>query len=663
MKMTMLPTNISEPASKRIFDLRKSGNLEGAFGLLLDNLPVNYPSNKLSLLSDKWLTIAAYNVLIDLIKIETSKEPKNNDRIDQLKFLLSGIDVSSDPLKYSYLNRILSSSNQYYYLIEQYKKIPKKEDNLSAINLLKEYKYKSQDFSFDSDLAWRIYFYLTENLAKDRFNTHNLKLAFNDYFHLNLSDKTKIHPLILIAAKQFKKKLEDKNWGNEFRFYSFVRIWDLVNLTEDDWKQNNPKFKSLAEDVITLAAKELSNSNNVSNDFIEYYLPYINELISRGTDNIWIHLYYSRLLCKLNRIAEAKESLTKVIKEKKTESWAWNELGLLSETSDYKLALSCFCKALICGGPEEFKVNIHKNLGLLLEKSNELAHAKTEYLRYYEIKGSEKGLDRPDWFEQIEAVKDHKYFYQQNSDLAEEVLFENLQTINGVVGRETIYFDRNKNKDVKKTILYAQVKGKFSFTNISAETIPLEMKVSKNLLPYDVKAGSPILIKGETNGNGLNILRIENDSNIKEFKIPQLIGVITTVNNKDGFVIVTLDKDCSVRIDLKLLKKSDCFVGQGLKLEVAYRYNKESKPVFTAVEVIGSVPPDNIPSYLLKSVQGTIDIRSPNSFGFIEGIFVPESVISNSNVKDQDYVTGTAIISFNKKKNMWGYSVVRIEKS
>ncbi|MDY6420304.1 MAG: hypothetical protein SPK70_10480 [Succinivibrio dextrinosolvens] len=658
----MLPTNISEPASKRIFELRKSGNLEGAFGLLLDNLPVNYPSNKLSLLSDKWLTIAAYNVLIDLIKIETSKESKDNDRIDQLKFLLSGIDVSSDPLKYSYLNRILSSSNQYYYLIEQYKKIPKKEDNLSAINLLKEYKYKSQDFSFDSDLAWRIYFYITENLAKDRFNTHDLKLAFNDYFHLNLSDKTKIHPLILIAAKQFKKKLEDKNWGNEFRFYSFVRIWDLVNLTEADWKQNNPKFKSLAEDVITLAAKELSNSNNVSNDFIEYYLPYINELISRGTDNIWIHLYYSRLLCKLNKIAEAKESLTKVIKEKKTESWAWNELGLLSETSDYKLALSCFCKALICGGPEEFKVNIHKNLGLLLEKSNELAHAKTEYLRYYEIKGSEKGLDRPDWFEQIEAVKDHKYFYQQNSDLAEEVLFENLQTINGVVGRETIYFDRNKNKDVKKTILYAQVKGKFSFTNISAETIPQELKVSKNLLPYDVKAGSPILIKGETNGNGLNILRIENDSNIKEFEIPQLIGVITTVNNKDGFVIVTLDKDCSVRIDIKLLKKSDCFVGQGLKLEVAYRYNKESKPVFTAVEVIGSVPPDNIPSYLLKSVQGTIDIRSPNSFGFIEGIFVPESVISNSNVKDQDYVTGTAIISFNKKKNMWGYSVVRIEK-
>ena len=343
MKMTKFHTNVSESASKRIFDLRKSGNLEDAFCLLLDNLPDNYPSNKLSLLSDKWLTIAAYYVLLDLIKIETSKDIKNSDRVDHLKFLLSGIDVSSDPSKYSYLNKVLSSTNQYYYLIEQYKKIPKKEENLLAINLLKEYKAKSQDFSFDQDLAWRIYFYIKENLEKDRFNLQDIKLAFNDYFKLNLSDKTLIHSQILIMAKQFKRKLEEKNWGNEFRFYAFVKIWDLENLSEDDWCQNNPKFKSLAEDVITIAAKELANLNNVPNDFIEYYLPYINELISRGTDNIWIHLYYSRMLCKLNRIAEAKESLTKVIKEKKTESWAWNELGLLLEASDKKLALSCFC--------------------------------------------------------------------------------------------------------------------------------------------------------------------------------------------------------------------------------------------------------------------------------------------------------------------------------
>ena len=48
---------------------------------------------------------------------------------------------------------------------------------------------------------------------------------------------------------------------------------------------------------------------------------------------------------------------------------------------DDKLALSCFCRALLCGGTEEFKVNIHKNLGILLERNNELAHAKTEYLQ------------------------------------------------------------------------------------------------------------------------------------------------------------------------------------------------------------------------------------------------------------------------------------------
>lgn len=656
-------TNISETASKRIFELRKSGNLEEAFCLLLDNLPENYPSNKLNLLSDKWLTLAAYYVLLDLLKIENSSENKNNDRINHLKFLLSGIDVSSDQSKYSYLNRVLSSTNQYSYLIEQYKAIPKKENNLLAINLLKEYKSKSQDYSYDQNLAWRIYFYIIENLSKERFNPQDIKLAFNDYFRLTLSDLTLIHSRILIAAKQFKRKLEEKKCGNEFKFYAFVKIWDLANLSNDDWCQNDPKFKSLAEDVITLVAKELSNLNNVTNEFIEYYLPYINELISRGTDNLWIYLYYSRLLHKLNRISEAKDSLTKVIKEKKTESWAWNELGILLESSDDKLALSCFCRALLCGGTEEFKVNIHKNLGILLERNNELAHAKTEYLLYYLIKGSEKGLDKPNWFDQIEAIKDHKVFYKQNSDLAEEVLFENLQTINGVVGRETSYFDKNKNRDVTKTVLYAQVKGDFSFPHISVDAIPLELKVSKSLLPYNLKVGTPIMIKGETESNGLNILRIEDACNRKSFEIPQLIGVVTSINKNDGFLMVTLDKGCSVRFDLKLLKKFDCCVGLGLKLKVAYRYNKESKPVFSAVEIIESVPVGNIPSYLVKSVKGQIDIRSPNKFGFIEDIFVPENVICKANVVDQDYVTGTAIISFNKKKNMWGYSAFKIEKS
>lgn len=661
MKM-IFPTNISEPATKRIFDLRKSGNLEEAFRLLSDNLPDNYPSNKLELTTDKWLTLAAYYVFLDLLKIEVSKENKNNDRINHLKFMLSGVDVSSDQSKYSYLNSVLRSTNQYFYLIEQYKAIPKKENNSLAIQLLKEYRVKSQDFSYDPDLAWRIYFYITENLSKERFNPLDIKYAFNDYFRLTLSDKKLIHSRILIAAKQFKRKVEEKNWGNEFKFYAFVKIWDLANLSDDDWRQNDPKFKSLAEDVITLVAKELSNLNNVPNEFIEYYLPYINELIRRGTDNIWINLYYSRILHKIGRISEAKDSLTKVIKEKKTECWAWNELGLLLESSDSKLALSCFCRALLCGGTEDFKVNIHKNLGLLLEKKNELAHAKTEYLLYYEIKGSERGLAKPNWFDQIEAIKDPKDFYNQNSDLAEEVLFENLQTINGVVGRETTYFDKNKNKDVIKTVLYAQIKGEFSFSHISAEAIPLELKVGKSLLPYNLKVGSPIQIKGETNSKGLNILRIENVSNINSFEFPQLIGVITSVNKNDGFLIVSLDKGCSVRIDLKLLKKFDCHVGQGLKLKVAYRYNKESKPVFSAVEVIESVPIDSIPPYLLKSVKGQIDIRAPNGFGFVEGIYVPENVISKENIENQDYVKGIAIICFNKKKNSWGYSAVKVEK-
>lgn len=152
---------------------------------------------------------------------------------------------------------------------------------------------------------------------------------------------------------------------------------------------------------------------------------------------------------------------------------------MLLENEDKQLAISCYCKALLCRTDENFKVNIHKNLGILLEKLGKLAEAKTEYLRYYEIKGSEKALDKPHWFEQIKEVKNHDDFYKLHSNLAEEILFNNLKNIAAIVGSETTYFDKNKKKDVKKTLLYANIKGNFSFPNISNESIPLEVKVGK----------------------------------------------------------------------------------------------------------------------------------------------------------------------------------------
>mgnify|MGYP002768883641 FL=1 len=657
--------NNSDSVTKKLFALRKENKLVEALNLLLENLPQGFPAtNKLTLSNDKWLTLAALYVIGDLLKFETAQNNRDEIKIEYLLNLLSGLDVSNEPKNQAYLSRIKALANKYFYLIEQYNKIPKKEDNKKAIELLSEYRSKANDNSYDLSLAWRIYYYISESLKEVRFNTYQIKKYLNLYFHLQIKDQPHLNTCILIVAKQLKKKLYENKAGNDFKFYSFAKIWGFENLTRDDWSQNDPKFKSLAEDVITIVAKELSDIKEVPNEFLEYFLPYINKLIDHGTDNLWINLYLSRILQKNNKIEEAKNSLIKVLKEKKTESWVWNELGMLLENEDKQLAISCYCKALLCRTDENFKVNIHKNLGILLEKLGKLADAKTEYLRYYEIKGSEKDLDKPHWFEQIKEIKNHDDFYKLHSNLAEEILFNNLKNIAAIVGSETTYFDKNKKKDVKKTLLYANIKGNFSFPNISNESIPLEVKVGKNMLSPEMIKGTNIVIKGEVESNKLNILRIEQSSLSKDLKIKPQIGVISAIYEKNEFFIVTVDKGCVVKVDLSKLKKKkfNIGIGVGVKLTICYRYDKESKPCYSVIDVIEDVQNNEIPNYLLKTFDGPISINESSGFGFVNNIFIPQKIINNSLIEDGDSVTGTACINFNKKKNSWGYSAIKIVK-
>ena len=168
--------NNSDSLTKKLFALRKENKLVEALNLLLENLPQGFPAtNKLTLSNDKWLTLAALYVIGDLLKFETAQNNRDEIKIEYLLNLLSGLDVSNEPKNQAYLNRIKALANKYFYLIEQYNKIPKKEDNKKAIELLSEYRSKANDNSYDLSLAWRIYYYISESLKEVRFNTYQIK--------------------------------------------------------------------------------------------------------------------------------------------------------------------------------------------------------------------------------------------------------------------------------------------------------------------------------------------------------------------------------------------------------------------------------------------------------------------------------------------------------
>jgi len=68
----------------------------------------------------------------------------------------------------------------------------------------------------------------------------------------------------------------------------------------------------------------------------------------------------------------------------------------------------------------------------------------------------------------------------------------------------------------------------------------------------------------------------------------------------------------------------------------------------------------NVASDAMKDFEGTIKVISPQNFGFIEDIFIEPKIIEESKLTDGQPIKGRAILSFNKKKNEWGWKAIKV---
>ncbi len=66
-------------------------------------------------------------------------------------------------------------------------------------------------------------------------------------------------------------------------------------------------------------------------------------------------------------------------------------------------------------------------------------------------------------------------------------------------------------------------------------------------------------------------------------------------------------------------------------------------------------------SEAIKNFEGTLKIIPPQNFGFIGDIFIEPKLLQATILKGGESVKGRAILSFNKKKNEWGWKAIEIE--
>lgn len=61
-----------------------------------------------------------------------------------------------------------------------------------------------------------------------------------------------------------------------------------------------------------------------------------------------------------------------------------------------------------------------------------------------------------------------------------------------------------------------------------------------------------------------------------------------------------------------------------------------------------------------KNIEGILKYHEGNSFGFINDVYIEKRFI-NDKISNNTYVSGTAVISYNKKKNSWGWKAIYLK--
>lgn len=137
--------------------------------------------------------------------------------------------------------------------------------------------------------------------------------------------------------------------------------------------------------------------------------------------------------------------------------------------------------------------------------------------------------------------------------------------------------------------------------------------------------------------------------------IAQRKVVVENVNHEKSILnFIGLDYEkgyCKFNKSLRKVKAGDVLLVRIKSTGFEGRYNLLSAKILNEKYLEG----------ILKHFAGEVIKPTNKAFAFIDGMFVTPEVCSKYRLDDGEYVTGKAMISYNKKKEEWGWKVISID--
>lgn len=638
---------------------------------------------------------------------------------------------------------ILELADDEKQIIRVAKENSKNGNHVEALRLFREV---IKIFPFDKDVhehfAWELHKEGKIIFETEKINVLEARKLLAEYIVLKNERPSRLHSLFL----KFANKIMDIQ---EFNFISFIKLWDLNNLTKEDFEpfvKDGNTYSCIAEKIIQHASKLILEKRMAQE--VEYILPFVDKGIVKFKDNIWLSYYKAKLLHLINRNDEAIEFLIPVVKNKITEYWAWSLLGDLVLINDKEKALSCYCKSLLCKDEVKFISNVRLKFIELLIQKELWKEAKFEINA---IIDSKEDIDfipdilisyqNKEWFKSVEEKRNNNDFYNSNKQLAEEIIFHTLPWYDGSLGEtftipekpdkprmklyiklvfdeiiQTVVSDRKFNTsrnykigesirikgeyDKDKTFqvyllekrnsseswdIFKRCRGNLvrainkENSDKNAWVVSLEIEnhlqegITNTISPlFTFKEGLPVFVKYFQKNNPYSILHQRRHSNKQDEKInifsveerkegqnwdeyPNYVGVIDHINSEKNIVHYIINR--SIEGTLKLSQLSEKVeVGSKLLLKVRL-VNSEKGSYYTTLSSIKTEM--NPETGILRTFKGNINFSA--FYSFADDVFIDRSLLLEHNINDNDIVSGTAIINFNKKKGTWGWKALKLE--
>jgi len=408
-------------------------------------------------------------------------------------------------------------------------------------------------------LAWCIYRIGIENNTSDLDKVYRSALYIPKLIEQEANDKVDCYSFtILQACKILQEKNYDKN--------KIVNLYGLINSallskvagSSEAKDGSTVVYLSVFEKYCSEYSKLLLEIGKYDNCFLvcEKALSALNSYTN--TDNeLWFHRRKAMCLIGLKHFEEAQKILAQVVKEKKSQFWAWEDLGDAYTLIEDKMAF--YCRGLLCKSKDEYLVGLREKVIPYFIWATEYSAAKYEINQIvavrekneWKISQKVKDWQLERWYAKNNSSTDNTPIYKKYSAKADALVYSDIKASSIIV----IW------KDSRKQIAGYLVEGSVSSDGSSDGVLKGEF--ADVVVPYSTY--SVKLAKNKT-GQSSPVtlpLAIDNTSLLNQYVRPINGKVRINGDNKFGFI-----EDCFLSpafIEKYSLKNGDHYEGKSIK--------------------------------------------------------------------------------------------------